>query len=45
MYVFCCLVVQLVNVDAIAGLDLLVEQGEWEQCVELAKDKVCENVV
>ncbi|XP_065179819.1 intraflagellar transport protein 172 homolog [Sycon ciliatum] len=29
----------LVNVDAIAGLDMLATQGEWEQCIEMAKQK------
>lgn len=32
---------QLIGVDVIAGLDMYMEQGDWEKCIQEAEQQVC----
>lgn len=30
----------MLNVDVLKGLDMLVKQGQWDKCIEMAEKQV-----
>ena len=37
---YCCFLLQLAGVDVMAALDMFVERGEWEKCLQTAEQQV-----
>ena len=37
---FCNFLFQMIKVDVIAALDMHVERGEWEKCIQTAEQEV-----
>ena len=35
-----CVIFQLAGVDVVAALDMYVERGEWQKCIETAEQQV-----